>query len=105
MADLTISEGALLAGLPKAPSRYSPRRTRSRPSSADATSSSACTLDGFLDDTTYETALAELPVLAESGEKEDLEAAAHFTEEVRRDLFEELGGNAVLKDGVASRPP
>jgi penicillin-binding protein 1A len=57
-------------------------------------------LDGFLDDTTYETTLSEVPVLAESGEKEDFAAAAYFTEEVRRYLFDELGGEAVLNAGL-----
>ena len=66
VADLTISEGALLAGLPKAPSRYSPRANPEQAEQRRRYVLERMLADGFLDDTTYETALAELPVLAES---------------------------------------
>jgi len=100
VADLTISEGALLAGLPKAPSRYSPRANPEQAEQRRRYVLERMHLDGFLDDTTYETTLSEVPVLAESGEKEDFAAAAYFTEEVRRYLFDELGGEAVLNAGL-----
>jgi penicillin-binding protein 1A len=101
VADLTISEGALLAGLPKAPSRYSPRADPEQAEQRRSYVLERMLADGFLDHTTYETALAEVPVLAESGEKEDFAAAAYFTEEVRRYLFDELGGDAVLRGGLS----
>jgi penicillin-binding protein 1A len=100
VADLTISEGAMLAGLPKAPSRYSPRANPEQAEQRRRYVLERMHADGFLDDVTYETTLSEVPLLAESDEKEDFAAAAYFTEEVRRYLFDELGGETVLNAGL-----
>ncbi len=43
VGELTLAEAALLAGLPQAPSKYSPCLTRRRPGSGGATCSAACT--------------------------------------------------------------
>ena len=97
---LSVSEGAQLAGLPKAPSRYSPYAD---PEQADIRRTyvlERMLADGFIDQQTYEMALADAPVLRESRSGEDFEAAAYFTEEVRRYLFEELGGHLVLNGGL-----
>jgi penicillin-binding protein 1A len=56
--------------------------------------------EGFLDEATYEQALEDLPVLVESPRAEDFAAAAYFTEEVRRYLFDALGSQAVLEGGL-----
>jgi penicillin-binding protein 1A len=98
--ELTISEGALLAGLPKAPSRYSPMVNPDKGEQRRQYVLERMNADGFLDDATYRAALADLPVLQEPAEKENFEAAAYFTEDVRRYLFEQLGGDAVLEGGL-----
>jgi len=99
-SELTVSESALLAGLPKAPSRYSPFQN---PDEAEARRHyvlSRMHEEGFIDDATYASALAEIPVLADSSASEDDPAAAYFTEEVRRALFDRFGGEQVLEGGL-----
>ena len=104
--DLTISEGALLAGLPKAPSRYSPHGNPEQAELRRRYVLERMLADGFLNEETHAAALADAPVLAEATQRqEDYAAAASFTEEVRRTLFEELGGDVVLKGGLEIETP
>jgi penicillin-binding protein 1A len=99
--DLTISEGAQLAGLPKAPSRYSPHADPVQAEQRRRYVLERMFEDGFLDRDTYEAALADVPQLADPTPRErDFATAAYFTEEVRRELFERLGGDAVLEGGL-----
>jgi penicillin-binding protein 1A len=101
VGDLTISEGALLAGLPKAPSRYSPHANPEQAEQRRRYVLERMNADGFLDDRTYRTAVDDVPVVAEAGAWEhDYAVAAYFTEEVRRYLFEVLGGDTVLTGGL-----
>jgi penicillin-binding protein 1A len=98
--ELSVSESALLAGLPKAPSRYSPFHS---PEEAEARRHyvlSRMHTEGFLDAAGYAAATAELPELAERTANQDDPAAAYFTEEVRRTLFDRFGGELVLEGGL-----
>ncbi len=100
VGDLTPSEGALLAGLPKAPSRFSPY---SNPDAAETRRLYVLErmfADRFLDRETYEAARAKRPELRTPPERENFEPALYFTEEVRRYLFNELGGDTVLGGGL-----
>jgi penicillin-binding protein 1A len=99
--DLSVSEGALLAGLPQAPSRYSPFAHPDLAEGRRRYVLERMHADGFLDDATYQAALADRPVLAEPQDQERIAAAAYFTEEVRRTLFDALGADAVLQGGLA----
>jgi len=99
VAELTISEGAMLAGLPKAPSRYSPHANPDQAEARRRYVLERMHADDFLDDLTYRAALEDIPVLAQR-DNDDFEVAAYFTEEVRRELFETLGGDAVLEGGL-----
>jgi penicillin-binding protein 1A len=99
-AELTISQSALLAGLPKAPSAYSPHRN---PEAAERRRQYVLRRmyeEGYLNESGYEEAVAAPPGLAEAPEAENLVAAAYFVEEVRRALFESLGGERVRRDGL-----
>src|SRR5262245_43758802 len=98
--DLSVSESALLAGLPKAPSRYSPFNNPVRAEQRRRYVLSRMHEDGVIDQPTYDTAVAELPKLATGKWQEDYAASAYFTEEVRRHLFEVLGGDTVLGGGL-----
>ncbi len=100
VGELTISEGAMLAGLPKAPSRYSPHANPDQAESRRRYVLERMHADAFLDDATYQAALADVPVLRDPAEREGFAPAAYFTEEVRRRLFDELGGDAVLEGGL-----
>jgi penicillin-binding protein 1A len=100
VGDLDVSEAALLAGLPKAPSRYSPF---SHPEAAERRRHyvlDRMLTDGVIDADTFAELLLAPPTLAEGRNFADAGAAAYFTEEVRRRLFEELGGEAVLRGGL-----
>lgn len=99
VSELSLSEGALLAGLPKAPSRYSPF---ANPEAAERRR--LYVLERMLDDlridaVTHATARIDRPVLTERDD-ESLEVAAYFIEEVRRNLFASLGGDQVLRGGL-----
>lgn len=100
VADLTISESALLAGLPQRPSDYSPYRN---PASAERRRRYVLKrmwVDGFITREQYEEAFASPPEIHGPAEAADMAPAAHFTELVRRYLFDRLGNDRVLRDGL-----
>ena len=98
--ELSVSESALLAGLPKAPSRYSPFQNPMEAEARRRYVLSRMHAEGFLDAAGYSTSIAELPVLADRTANQDDPAAAYFTEEVRRALFNQFGGELVLEGGL-----
>jgi len=98
--ELSVSESALLAGLPKAPSRYSPFQNPEEAEARRRYVLSRMHEEGYLDAEGYEAALADLPELAERSASYDDPAAAYFTEEVRRALFDRFGGELVLEGGL-----
>ncbi|MCH8890799.1 MAG: PBP1A family penicillin-binding protein, partial [Myxococcales bacterium] len=98
--ELSVSESALLAGLPKAPSRYSPFHNSKEAETRRRYVLSRMHVEGFLDAAGYSAAIAELPVLADRTANQDDPAAAYFTEEVRRALFNQFGGKLVLEGGL-----
>ena len=98
--ELSVSESALLAGLPKAPSRYSPFQNPEAAEKRRRYVLSRMRTEGYLSTTDYSTAIAELPDLAERTAYQDDPAAAYFTEEVRRALFNRFGGKLVLEGGL-----
>jgi penicillin-binding protein 1A len=100
VADLTPSEAALIAGLPKAPSDYSPYNN---PEAADTRRRYVLERmlhEGYLDQQQYDTAVASPPRLTPPPERDDYAAAGYFTEEVRRLLFDRLGSTRVLRGGL-----
>lgn len=97
---LSISEAALLAGLVQRPSAYDPTRN---PSSAERRRRyvlGRMVADGYIDQETYEIELATKPIIQTHTDRENFPIAGHFTEEVRRLLFERLEGDAVLNHGL-----
>ncbi|MFO0691260.1 MAG: PBP1A family penicillin-binding protein [Myxococcota bacterium] len=98
--DLTISESALLAGLPQRPSAYDPNRN---PEAAEARRRyvlGRMLAEGHIDQATHDRELAQPPVVADHSERESFEIASYFTEEVRRLLYKELGQDVVLEQGL-----
>jgi len=98
--DLSISESALLAGLPQRPSDYSPYRN---PTSAERRRLyvlGRMLADGFIDEASYAEAVADPPEIRGHEDQDGLGNAEHFSEFVRRHLFDEIGGEAVLRDGL-----
>jgi penicillin-binding protein 1A len=98
--DLTISEGAMLAGLPKAPTRFSPLGNYEAADARRQYVLGRMEALGFIDHASYEREIASPPRIVGPPERADFESASWFTEEVRRKLFEELGGKMVLEGGL-----
>jgi len=97
---LTAGEAALLAGLPKAPTDYSPFNS---PALAEQRRQYVLQrmLDvGYLDHDTWLEASENPPRLAPPAEHADFLTAAYFTEDVRRALYEKVGREATLRDGL-----
>ncbi|MCZ6464337.1 MAG: PBP1A family penicillin-binding protein [Proteobacteria bacterium] len=100
VGELSVSESALLAGLPQRPSEYSPFRNPAAAESRRRYVLGRMRVDGVLDDDAYFEAMADVPELRPPEEREHTAAAQYFTEEVRRYLFERLGGDRVLRGGL-----
>ena len=100
--ELTLGEAAFLAGLPKAPNRYSPARF---PQTAKARRD--WVLDRMVEDgatTQAEAAQAEAQPLELHHRKEAEEVRApYFAEEVRRDLLARYGEKVLYGAGLSVR--
>ena len=99
-SELTISESALLAGLPQRPSAYSPFVNPDLAENRRIYVLRRMREDTIISEEVYREELAKPPVLAVRKRNLDFIAAKHFTEEVRRYLFERLGGERVLSGGL-----
>src|SRR5205085_10043816 len=100
--ELTLGEAAFVAGLPKAPNRYSPARF---PRTAKARRE--WVLDRMVEDgatTQAETAQAEAQALELHHRQEAEEVRApYFAEEVRRDLLGRYGEKVLYGAGLCVR--
>jgi penicillin-binding protein 1A len=99
VGELGVSEAALLAGLPKAPSRYSPHANPAQAERRRRYVLDRMLEERFIDAASHDAAVAQPPTLVETPPPAWAEAA-FFTEEVRRYLFDALGGDAVLEGGL-----
>jgi penicillin-binding protein 1A len=97
---IDVGEAALIAGLPKAPTRFSPYRNPARAEERRRYVLARLEEEGAIDAASHAHAIAHPPVLRSPPEYEDYAQAAYFTEEVRRRLFDELGGERVLRGGL-----
>ena len=96
--DLTLAEAALLAGLPQAPSRYSPFGSNPLSSkNRQAEVLKRMVEDGYITDAQAQTAKAEILPLALS--KTDIQAP-HFVFYVRDLLYQKYGVDTVEKGGL-----
>lgn len=100
VGELTIGEGALLAGLPKAPSRFSPNVNPARAEERRRYVLGRMRDLGHIDAATWRDAVENPPPITGPPGRADAATAAWFTEEVRRALFAHLGGDAVLRGGL-----
>lgn len=100
VGELSVGEGALLAGLPKAPSRFSPNVNPERAEERRRYVLGRMLELGHIDEATWRDALAHPPAITGPPGRADAATAAWFTEEVRRTLFDALGGDTVLRGGL-----
>jgi penicillin-binding protein 1A len=100
VGELSVSEAAQLAGLPKAPSKYSPLEYPKRAERRRRYVLDRMRDDGKIDESAYQRAIAAPPLFRDGSQQEDFADAAFFTEEVRRFLFQVVGGELVLSGGL-----
>ncbi len=97
--DLTIAECAMLAGLSKAPSLYSPRRNLKRSVERRSYVLKRMLEDGYVTDAQYDQAIQEEPKIA-AGNNPYAKLAPDFTEHVRRYVERKYGADALYKEGL-----
>lgn len=100
VGELTLAEGAMIAGLVPAPSRYTPFKRLDLARSRQRFVLRRMLEKEFIDQEQHDAALAEKLVLAERPESDDAAAFAYFIEEVRRYLVEAYGEEEVLTGGL-----
>lgn len=97
---LTVSEAAMLAGLVQRPSAYDPRRNFDAADNRRRYVLGRMLGDGHITQEIYDREIDVPPVIGRHADLENFGVAGHFTEEVRRLLFEQLEGDRVLNDGL-----
>lgn len=98
--ELRVSEAAMLAGLVQRPSAYDPTRN---PDAAEARRRyvlGRMLANKYVDQETYDAELASPPIIKLDLDAENIAVAGHFTEEVRRLLFDQLDSDVVLNSGL-----
>jgi len=98
VSDLSLAESALLAGLPKAPNRYSPLKSVERSRQRRATVLARMLSEGHITDSQEATAKKEPVTLALKEEDESL--ASHFVETVRIYLEKTYGSDRLYREGL-----
>jgi penicillin-binding protein 1A len=102
LGELTIAEAAFLAALPKAPNNYNPIRHPNAARTRRDWVISRMVEDGYLNAQEAESATVE-PLLLRNRAETEYVYADHFAEEVRRQLEERYGENALYKGGLSVR--
>lgn len=97
--DLTLTESALLAGLPQAPSRYSPLLNPQKAKERQRYVLRRMVEEAYISETEAQTA-TETPVFFSSTQDPNLTLAPHFTDLVRKFLYQTWGSELVLKAGL-----
>jgi penicillin-binding protein 1A len=100
--ELNLSESALLAGLPQAPSRYSPLLHRAKAKERQQYVLKRMAEEGFISEAQARTA-AEVPLLFSMNQDPNLAISPYFTDLVRKFLYQNWGSDFVLKAGLVVR--
>ncbi|MBW2599935.1 MAG: transglycosylase domain-containing protein, partial [Deltaproteobacteria bacterium] len=97
---LTLPEAALLAGLPKAPSRYSPSLHPKRARRRQVYVLNRMAEDGYITEE-EKIAAIEVPVeLKKTEDKDKDKIAPYFTENVRRYIQTKYGSDVLYREGL-----
>lgn len=98
LADITIAEAALLAGLPQAPSRYSPTRNPEAAHKRKRYVLRRMLEEGFINQGDYHAAMREEIVIASSA-ADASRVRGYYTEYVRLKLEEVVGKDSAYSQG------
>ena len=101
-SDLTVAQAALLAGLPKAPSRYSPMKHPDRAFKRQHYVLARLLDLGWITAQEYKEAM-EAKLVFKSMADPSWEQGAYYLEEVRRRLIDRFGEDTVYKGGLTVR--
>jgi penicillin-binding protein 1A len=104
VADLTLAQAALLAGLPQAPSRYDPYRSLALARARQRYVLNRMVEEGFVSAIARETALREPLALARRRRPSTFVVAPWYVEHVRR-LLEDRLGAAAMRNGLTVHTP
>jgi penicillin-binding protein 1A len=99
LRELTVAECAVLAGLPKAPSTYSPKVNLKRALERRAYVLKRMLDDGHISETEYEAAIHEEPVISAKATPVP-ESAPDFVDTVRKYVENKYGWDALNKEGL-----
>jgi penicillin-binding protein 1A len=102
MGELTISEAAFLAALPKAPSRYHPEKSKELTLARRNWVLDRMLEDGHLTQEQDDKARAE-PITLHKRDPSKVVESSYFAEEVRRDLLRILGEKSLYQNGYVVR--
>ena len=97
--DLDVAESAVLAGLPQAPSRYSPYQHPHQAKKRQVYILNRMAEEGFISPSEA-TKASQAPYLIRSNEKPAMEKALHLVEYIRRYVEEKYGKDALYKGGL-----
>jgi penicillin-binding protein 1A len=97
--DLNLAESAVLAGLPQAPSKYSPYQHPQQAKKRQVYILNRMVEEGFVSASEASNA-AQTAYTIRSNEKPSLEKASHFVEYVRRYVEEKYGKDTLYKEGL-----
>lgn len=99
VGDLTIAQAALLAGLPQAPTRYSPFRDFESAKTRQKYVLGRMLVQGWITQDQYDKAVVE-PLVFKSMPDPSWEVAPFYLEEVRRELIDRFGEDQVYNGGL-----
>jgi penicillin-binding protein 1A len=99
---LTVSEAAFLAGLPKAPSRYDPKRNPELAIQRRNYVISRMEDEGIITSEQAAEAVKE-PIVFNQRDMAEVVRADYFAEEVRRSILKEYGEHALYQGGLTVR--
>jgi penicillin-binding protein 1A len=97
--NLTIAQAALLAGLPQAPTRYSPFRDFESAKNRQKYVLGRMLVQGWITQAEHDAAVAE-PLVFKSMPDPSWEVAPFYLEEVRRELIDRFGEDQVYNGGL-----
>ena len=99
LQDVTLAEAAILAGLPKAPSKYSPQRNPMRVKRRQLYVLKQMYLNNFISEQEAEEAATQ-DVFVEFPRNINQTIAPYFVETIRQQVMEKYGSRRVLEDGL-----
>ena len=104
VSDLNYEEAALLAGLPKAPSKYNPKKSITRAKKRRNLVLKNLYENSFINQVQYNN-FKKKPIILKKRKIKLLEEANYYSEEARRIVSDKYGYDALYKGGLSIRTP